>query len=261
MKPGSFIGRQVLIIGSVIGISLALLSWDQKKGTGNNQQKTQYYDTIPQKKDKKIRDLDEAIAELENIDLQIHLDNAMKEVKQALKEIDSEKIRLDVEKAMKEVDFQKIRSDVEKVMKDVDFAKIEREVKESFAKIDWEKMKMEFEAIKKIDLPEMEADLARARDEIKKIGPEIEKELKKAKIEIEKAKVEMKEYKLFIDGLHNDGLINKETSYSIIYKNGKLHINEQEVPEKIYEKYRSFLNNHEKFNINKDKGDFNIDRE
>lgn len=258
MKPGS-IGRQLLIVVYIIGISVALSSWGQKKAVTNFQEKTLYHDTIPQKKDKKIRDLDEAIAELENIDLQIHLDKAMKEATLALNEINTEKIRLDVEKAMKEVDFQKIRSDVEKAMKDVDFAKIEREVNESLAKIDWEKMRLELEAMKKIDLSEMEADLAKAREEIKKIGPEIEKELKKAKVEINKAKAEMKEYKSFVDGLHNDGLINKEDGYSIIYKNGKLLINNKEASEKSYEKYRSFLNKHDKFNIKKDKDDFNID--
>ena len=120
-------------------------------------------------------------------------------------------------------------------------------------------MKAELNEAKKIDLAEMEAGLAEAREEMKKIGPEIEKELKKAKLEIEKAKTELKEYKSFVDGLEKDGLINKKESYSIKYKNGKLTINDKEASDKTHEKYRDFLDKHKKFNIEKDDNDFDID--
>jgi hypothetical protein len=160
-----------------------------------------------------------------------------------------------------EVDLAKIQVEVDKAMKEVDFVKIEKEVKESLAKIDWDKMKAELDEVKKIDLSKMEAELAKVKEDMKKIGPQIEKELQKAKIEIEKAKVEMKEYKSFVDGLEKDGLINKKEGYSIRHKDGKLTINDKEASDKTYEKYRSFLDKHKKFNIEKDDDDFDIDME
>lgn len=259
MKRGSITTGRLLITLCIIGATVALLSWDKKQSPpGFHQTQKTFDDTIPQKKDKKIRDLDEAIAELENIDLKVHIDKAMKEVEMAMKEIDGEKIRLDVERAMKEVDFTRIKADVDKAMKEIDFAKIEREVKESIAKIDWDKMKAELDEVKKIDFSKMEAELKEAREEIKKISPQIEKELQKAKVEIEKAKVEMKEYKSFVDGLEKDGLINKKENYSIKYNDGKLIINDKEPTAETYKKYRSFLDKHKKFNIEKDNDDFNI---
>jgi hypothetical protein len=257
MKPGSINGGRVLIALCIMGVTLSLVSWDRKQtDRGFQQQHTQ--DTIPQKKDKKIRDLDDAIAELESVDLKIELDNAMKEVDKALKELDLQKIELDVQRSLKEVDFEKIKMDVDKAMKEVDFAKIEKEVKESIARIDWDKMKAEMDKVK-IDFTEMEAGLEKSREEMKRLGPQIEKELRKAREEIEKAKTEMKEYKTFVDGLEKDGLIDKKKGYTIEHKDGKLLINEKEASAQTYEKYRSFLEKHKKFNIEKDDNDFDID--
>lgn len=45
---------------------------------------------------------------------------------------------------------------------------------------------------------------------MKELGPKMQKEMEKAKVEMEKAKAEIKEYKGFVDGLENDGLINKK---------------------------------------------------
>ncbi len=275
MKRGSITTGRLLITLCIIGVTVALLSWDKKQSPpGFHQQQKTHNDTIPQKKDKKIRDLDEAIAELESVDLKIELEKALAEVNKALKELDVQKIQLDVQKSMKEVDFDKIKAEVDMAMKEVDmqkiqlevqrslkeidFAKIEREVKESIAKIDWNKMKAELDEVKKIDLSEMEAELSKVKEDLKKIGPEIEKELQKAKVEIEKAKVEMKEYKSFVEGLQKDGLINKKESYSIKHKDGKLTINDKEATADTYKKYRSFLDKHKKFNIEKDNDDFNI---
>ena len=274
MKPGSITGGRVVIAICIIGLTLVLVSWDRKQSGGGFHQKQQTHDTIPQKKDKKIRDLDEAIAELESVDLKIELEKAMAEVNKALRELDVQKIQLDVQKSMKEIDFdkmkaevdmamkevdmQKIQLEVQKSLKEIDFAKIEKEVKESIAKIDWNKMKAELDEVKKINLSEMEAELSKVKEDLKKIRPEIEKELQKAKVEIEKAKAEMKEYKSFVDGLEKDGLINKKEGYSIKYKNGKLTINDKEASAGTYDKYRRFLDKHEKFNIEKNKDDFNI---
>jgi hypothetical protein len=127
------------------------------------------------------------------------------------------------------------------------------------AKIDWDKMKAELGEVKKIDLSEMKTELEKTKEEMKKIGPQVEKELQKAKVEIEKAKAEMKEYKSFVDGLEKDGLINKKENYSIKHKDGKLIINDKEASTETYKKYRSFLDKHKKFEIEKDADDFDID--
>ena len=258
MKPGSIKMLRLLAAVVIIATTLTLISWDRKQQPEGFYQKQTNHDTIPQKRDKKIRDLDEAIAELEEIDLKEHLEKAMVQVQESLKQLDAKKIQLEIERSMKEVDVEKIKAQVDKAMKEVDFAKIEKEVKESIAKIDWDKMKAELDEVKKIDFSEMNAEMEKAKKEMEKIGPEIEKELKKAKVEIEKAKAEMKEYKSFVDGLNNDGMINKKEGYSLKHEDGRLMINDKEAPARTYEKYRSFLQKHPKFNIEKNKDDFNI---
>ena len=259
MKPGSITTGKTLLALFIVGtIAFALISWDHQQKADQLGQNQQAQDTVPQK-EKKIRDLDEAIAELEHIDLKEHLDKAMKEVNAALKQLDSEKMRLDIERSMKEIDFDKIKLEVDKAMKEVDAAKIEQEIKESLAKVDFDKMKAELEKVKKIDMAEIDAELDKARKELEKVGPQIEEELKKAKLEIEKAKVEMKEYKSFVDGLANDGLINKKAGYTIQHKDGKLTINDKEASTETYNKYRSFLDKHKKFRIEKDLDDFELD--
>ncbi len=94
---------------------------------------------------------------------------------------------------------------------------------------------------------------------MEKVGPKLEKEMQKAKIEIEKAKEEMKEYKGFVDGLEKDGLIKKSEGYTIKHKDGELIINGKKASNETYLKYRSFLEKHEKFNIEKTDDDFDID--
>lgn len=275
MKPGSITIGRLLLASCIVGTTLLLLSWDRKQTGGEVRQKQQQHDTIPQKRDKKVRDLDDAIAELEATDIDLEVQKAMGEVNKAMKELDAQKINLEVQKALREVDFSKAKAEVERAMKDldlqkiqldvqrsiqeVDFQKIEKEIKESMAKIDWNKMNEQLDAARKIDFSEMEAGLAKAQDEIKKMGPQLEKQLQEAKVQIEKAKAEMKEYKAFVDGLEKDGLINKKENYSIQHKNGKLTINDKEASPETYKKYRSFLDKHEKFEIEKDEDDFDID--
>ena len=150
MKPGSITGGRILIACCIISITLVLVSWDHKQVPGRNDQLRQTQDTVPQKKDRKIRDLDEALAELEAVDINIELNKAMAEVNKALKELDLQKIQLDVERSMKEVDLDKIKAEVHDAMKEVDLAKIEQEVKQSLAKIDWNKMKANWMRLKKL---------------------------------------------------------------------------------------------------------------
>ncbi len=257
MKPGSIKPLRLIVACAILGVTLTLISWERHQQTDSHFQQQPTHDTLPQK-ERKIRDLDEAIAELNNIDLKVQIDEAMKQVELSLKQLDAKKIQLEIEKSMKDVDMDKIKADIDKARAEVDFARIEKEVKESMAKIDWNKMKADLNEAKKIDVEKLNADIEKAKEEMKEIGPKLEKEMQKAKVEIERAKVEMKEYKSFVDGLEADGLINKKEGYSIKHKEGKLIINDKEASDNIYKKYRSFLDKHSKFNIEKSKDDFNI---
>jgi hypothetical protein len=114
------------------------------------------------------------------------------------------------------------------------------------------------EEVKKIDMSKMNEEMKDLQIKMKDLQPKIKMEMEKAKEQIEKAKVEMKEYKTFVDGLDHDGLINKKGEYTIEHKNGELIINGKKQPADVYDKYRSFLEKHQKFTIKKSDDNFNI---
>jgi hypothetical protein len=261
MNAKPFKGKYLLPTVLVICFSIALIAWGGQKQPHQQKITAQNItDTLPKTKvDKKIRDLDDVIDELDKAELKVNMDKVNAELEEAMKKIDMDKIKMDVDKAMKEVDMEKIKAEVEKATKEIDVAKIERDIKESIAKVDWDKIKEQMEEVKKVDMSKLDADMKKLEIEMKDLGPKIEKEMQKAKVEIEKAKVEMKEYKGFVDGLDKDGLINKKEGYTIRHKNGELIINGKKQPADVYSKYRSFLEKHTKFNIKKSNDDFNID--
>jgi chromosome segregation ATPase len=280
MKPGTF-SKRVLLPVLAVGSIVALASWDYQQTPSGNKNYNQFQeptDTTPKKK-KKVQDLDQALEELDKVNIDDEMKKVQEELSKALKQIDGEKIRLQVESAMKQVD-------VEKIMK---------EVQESLSKIDMDKVKVELEKIKEVDMkeiqeelakigpeiqkemakvkeemakikPDMEKEMKRVQEELKRIQPEIEKEmanakeeLGKAKVEIEKAKAEIREYKEFVDGLDRDGLINKKENYTVKYKDGELTINGKKASADVMSKYKSFLDKHKKFSIEKSDDDFDID--
>ena len=235
-------------------------------------------DTLPDR-NKKIRDIDDAMDELEkssaeveqsikDIDFgkiekeireatkNIHLDAAkMKaDIDKALKEIDTEKIQRDIQASLSKIDAAKIQAEVEKAVKAVDFEKIQVDVQASIAKIDWDKINQQLEVVKSMDFEKIEAD-------IKKIKPDIEKSMKDARQSIEKAKVELKAYKNFIEELDRDGLINKKETYKIEYRNGELIVNGKKQPAEVANKYKNFLNGRKDFTIKKEDDGFNIENE
>jgi hypothetical protein len=248
-----------LSIAVVTCFSIILLSWGGQKQTPQQKSEQSITDTVPKNKaDKKIRDLDDVLDELDRADIKVNMDKVNEELNEAMKQIDRAKIQMEVDKAMKEVDMEKVKAEVDRVTHEIDAAKIEKEVKESLASVDWEKMNKQMEEMKKIDMSKLDADMKKMEIEMKGIGPKIEKEMENAKASIEKAKVEMKEYKSFVDGLEKDRLINKKEGYTIQHKNGELIINGKKQPADIYNKYRTFLKKHEKFTIKKSDDDFNI---
>lgn len=276
MKPTSFKNGNLLLALVAIGLTVGLVSWDYKQAPGQFRQAMN--DTTPKKKtdrDKKVRDLDDVLDELNSTDLKFEMEKVQKEIAEAMKNFNSEKIKLDIEKAMKDVDiakiqkevqesiakidFEKIQKEINEAMKSVDMAKIQKEVQESIAKVNWNELKEEIEKVKDIDMKKLEIDMKKLGEEMKDLGPKMEKEMEKAREEIEKAKAEIKEYKTFVDGLESDGLINKKEGYKLKHKDGELFINDKKASEQTYNKYRSFLDKHKKFSIEKSDDDFDID--
>jgi hypothetical protein len=176
-----------------------------------------------------------------------------------MKDFDGAKIQQEIAESLAKVDFEKIQKEVAEAMKSVDIAKIQKEVAESLAKVNWNELKEEMAKIKDIDMKKLEVDMKKLGEEMKELGPKMEKEMEKAKEEVEKAKAEVKEYKTFVDGLANDGLINKKENYKVQHKDGELFINDKKVSEQTYNKYRTFLEKHKKFNIEKSEDDFDMD--
>jgi hypothetical protein len=247
MKLKPFISGRFLMALSAIVLAFSLLSWNFKQSTGRYQQKRQATDTVPKEKnkdrEKKIRDLDDALDELDRVDLKMNMGKIQKEVEDAIKKIDKDKIKLEIDKAIQEIDV----------------AKIKKQVEESLAKIDWDKIKDELEEVKKINTDNLQDQMKEVEKQMEKIGPQIKKEMEKAKVQVEKAKAELKDYKEFVNGLDKDGLINKKEEYTIKHKNGELTVNGKKVPTEVYSKYRNFLEKHKTFTIEKSDDDFNID--
>ena len=264
--------RIPLAVAAVAITSVFVLSsWDFKYTyTAWNDNGYDNCDTIPKKesREKKIRDLDDVLDELNGADLKMDMEKMQKELNESMKNLDMKKMQLDMEKSMRDVDFQKIQKEIEqsmakidfpnmekemaKAMKEIDAVKIQKEIQESMQKIDFDKMKIEMDRIKDIDMEKMQAYLG-------KIGPEIEKSLENAKVEIEKAKAEMKEYNEFVDGLEKDGLLKRKEGYTIKHKDGELFINDKKATDATYKKYKPFLDKHKKFTIEKSDDDFDID--
>jgi len=276
MKPKTFTTGRLLFVLMIVGLTLALVSWDFKQTSHRHYQSNN--DTVPKtntNKEKKIVDLDDVIDELNDAEIKVDMEKVQRELADAMKKIDMDKMKIDMEKAMKDVDMEKIKREVDEsmakidmkkikaemadAMKEIDAAKIQEEVEASMKKIDWDKMKAQMDEIKKIDMNKVQLEMEKVQEQMKEIGPKLEKEMGKAKIEMEKTKKEMKEYKEFVNGLESDGLINKKEGYTIKHANGELIVNGKKVSEQIYNKYHSFLEKHKKFTIEKNDDDFNID--
>jgi hypothetical protein len=225
-----------------------LVSWDKKKKTCASEPTGHYVnDTLPpgESREKKIRNLDEALEELNKAEWKLEQKNIQREIAEALKKIDHDKIKREVDKAIREIDFDKIS----------------REIENSIAKIDWDKMQADLDRVKEVDMSKLETEMKKMEEELKKIGPEIAESMKKAKVEIKEAKLELKGYRNLVKGLENDGLLNTTEDYSLFHKNGKLFVNDKKVSPAIYKKYRTFLEKHKNFTIQKTGDDLDIDKE
>jgi hypothetical protein len=253
--------RIPLAVAAVAITSVFVLSsWDFKNTyAAPNDNGYDNCDTIP-KKEKKIRDLDDVLDELNAADFKLDMEKMQKELNESMKNLDMRKMQLDMEKSMRGIDFEKMQKEMEQSMAKIDFSNIEKEMAKAMKEFDAAKIQKEVqESMEKIDMKKMQLDMEKMQAELSKIGPEIEKSMEKAKVDIEKAKEEMKEYKEFVDGLEKDGLINKKDQYTIKHNNGELFINGKKASDATYKKYKTFLDKRKKFTIEKSDDDFNID--
>jgi len=245
------------------GLVITLVTSAQNSGASNTKETS---DTIP-KKQKQIRDLDEALLELDRGEIElskalkeIDRDKIEKEIREAMKHVDVDMVRMkeEIAKAMKEVDMQKINVDAQKALaeaqkaiKEVDMEKIQKEVQASLAKVDMEKIKAELEEVKKIDV-------AKLKKELDEIGPEIERSMAAAKKDIEKARKEITAYKNLVDALERDGHLKKDENYKIEYKNNELTVNGKKLSADQTKKYSEYLSGKDNFTLQKDDDNLNI---
>lgn len=276
MKPRSNTPGRSLAALAIVASTVVLLSWNHHPsaitnsstdGHGNSTLNLERLmsgfspeyagDTTPGR-NRKPRDIDEAIEQLDRVDLQAEIEEAMKGVKVAMDQIDEKKLRLEVDKAMKSVDMDQVKKQVQESMSKIDWTELKKTVDESMAKIDWKQIQASMDEVKKINWDEIQKEVQKAKLEIEKQGPQIKLEMEKAKVAVEKAKTELKSFKGFIDGLEKDGLINKKDGYTIDHKDGELKINGKKASDETRKKYRSFLENHDSFHIQVKDGEFDL---
>lgn len=248
------------------GLLIGLASWDQKQT--QSQYESTITDTTPKKKttDKKVRDLDDVLTELENVEwidankLQLELNEALKglnlekiqkQVALEMKNIDFEKIMKEAKASIAAIDFEKINKEIAEAMKGIS---IDKEIKASLEKINWEDMKEELEKVKEVEMKKVQEELEKVKVEMKDLGPKI-------KEEVEKAKGEILEFKSFIGKLHDAGLLNKNGTYTLKHKDGVLTVNGKAVSNEVYQKHNEFLLKHKNFNIEKSTDDFDMNQD
>ena len=263
MESTTFNTSRLLWIVAATGLCIGLAAFQQKqpKPPANPIPQTTNPDTIPKKKERKIINLDEALQELDSADLEVNMRDLDIELGKIGPEVEKEirKAKIEIDHALKEVDLDKIHEEINASLKDIDWKEIKEDVNASISKIDWDKIKEEINEVKEIDFGKIDVDMKKVHEELEKIKPELEKNMKEIKIDIENAKVEMRAYRTFVNGLEEDGLINKKEDYTIKHKNGELIINGKTQPAGVYSKYRSFLEKHKALSIEKSDDDFNID--
>src|SRR5678815_5590711 len=105
----------------VVCLSIVLVAWGGQKQTFQQKQERHSIDTVPKTKtDKKIRDLDDALDEMDKAELKLNMEKVKAGIDKAMKEVDAAKIKMEIDKAMKDVDMEKIKAEIEKAGKEID---------------------------------------------------------------------------------------------------------------------------------------------
>lgn len=256
--------KRLVWITAITAFCITLVAFQKQQKPETKQiPQTVNTDTIPKKKELKVRDLDEALEDLDDVRINVSLDNLNLELAKIGSQIEKAlaQTKIEIANSIRDVDIAAITKEVNASIAKIDCEKINHEVKAAIESVDWDKIKKEIAEVKEINLDKVHVDMEKVNEELKKIQPELNEKLANVKVEIEKAKKELKEYKEFVDGLNNDGLINKKGEYTIKHRNGELIINGKVQPEPVYNKYRDFLEKHKTLTIEKSDDDFNIDND
>lgn len=249
MKPTRLSPLRIGALTAGLAICISLISWDYQQPR-SGLKTADAADTTPRKtnREKKVHDLDEAIAELEQTDLDAAMGKARLEMEKAFREVDADKIRQQVDEALKQVDFGKVQAELKEALSQLDCAAIQAEIKKAMEEVDLAKINAETEAaLAKVDWEKAKEEMSRVKAEMKNLGPEMEK----AKAELEKAKTTLKEYRAFVHALDAEGLIEKNGTYSIEHREGELLINNKKAAAAVYEKHQAFLSKHGNFKLSK----------
>src|SRR4249919_478667 len=108
--------KYFLPVTVVACFSIILLSWGGQKQTPQQKPGQSITDTVPKNKaDKKVRDLDDVLDELDRAEIKVDMEKVNAQLKEAMKQIDMAKIQMEMDKAMKDVDMENIRAEVDKV--------------------------------------------------------------------------------------------------------------------------------------------------
>ncbi|MBS1610491.1 MAG: hypothetical protein JSS70_17380 [Bacteroidetes bacterium] len=261
MESTTFNTGRLIWITAITGLCITLVAF-QKQET-RPMPPSINTDTIPKKKELKIRDLDEALEGLDEVNITVDLGDLHKELAKIKPEVEKAiaSAGAEVAKSLKDIDVAAISKEVNEAIEKIDCEKINREVKAAIEEVDWDKIKKELAEVKELKLDKIHVDMEKVDAELKKIQPELNKKLAGVKVEIEKAKKEFREYKEFVDGLNQDNLINKKEEYIIKHRNGELIINGKVQPESVYNKYRDFLEKHKTLTIERSDDNFSINNE
>jgi hypothetical protein len=239
---------------AVAGLCVVLFAFRQEQQKQRTPSPQINQDTIPKKKELKIHDLDEVLDEANDADLDVNMKKLNIELAKIGPLVQKElaNARIELKNAIKEVEIAGINDNINAALEKIDFEKINKEINASVKAVDLAELNKELEQVKKINVKEI-------NEEIQRLQPELQKNLKKIKVDVEKVKTELREYKSFVNGLDDDGLINKKGEFTIKHRNGELIINGTVQPEAVYNKYRYFLEKHKTLTIEKSDDDFNID--
>ena len=187
-------GIKSLVAGCVAAGSLVLLASWQNLPAQHQKLNISNADTIPQGRDleKELQQLSNARKQLENLSKQ-DFSAMQQQLQESLAQLDQHKIQLQVEKAMKEVNIEQSLRAAEDAMKkiDLDGLMAELEAESRLSTKEREKIRQEIAKAKiEVDKELKNKDWK----ELKEVDmKEIEKEMQKARIELEEARKEMGE--------------------------------------------------------------------
>ena len=187
-------GIKSLVAGCVAAGSLVLLASWQNLPAQHQKLNISNADIIPQGRDleKELQQLSNARKQLENLSKQ-DFSAMQQQLQESLAQLDQHKIQLQVEKAMKEVNIEQSLRAAEDAMKkiDLDGLMAELEAESRLSTKEREKIRQEIAKAKiEVDKELKNKDWK----ELKEVDmKEIEKEMQKARIELEEARKEMGE--------------------------------------------------------------------